>query len=205
MIRRSAGAARRQQQRDLGELFQRDRLAARQTEPAVSEQQQVLGEQGVDLQLGLVDRQVQDRRIDLRGLQAGEQAAGVALVDRDVHARVGSADLAEQLRQQPAGGRADDAEAGVAGDLVAPRRHFGGEVLQLVQDPPGTIDDDDALVGQAATLAIDQRDAQLTLEAGDVAADVGLHGVERTSGGGERAVVGDRHERGQLAEIHLRK
>ena len=63
----------------------------------------------------------------------------------------------------------------------------------------------DTLVGQSATLAIDQDHAQLLLESGDVAADVGLHGVQRSGGRGERAVVGDRHERGELAEIHLEK
>ena len=113
--------------------------------------------------------------------------------------------LAEQLRQQPAGGGADDAEPRVAGDLVAARRHLGGEVVQLVEDPAGPLDDERALVGEAAALAVDQGDAELALEAGDVAADVGLHRVERTSGGGERPVIGDRHERGELAEIHLRK
>ena len=114
-------------------------------------------------------------------------------------------DLAEQLRQQPAGGGADDPEPRVAGDLVAARRHLGGEILELVQDPAGPIDDDDALVGEAAPLPVDQGDAELALEAGDVAADVGLHGVQGAGGRRERAVIGDRHERGELAEIHLEK
>ena len=52
---------------------------------------------------------------------------------------------------------------------------------------------------------VDQGDAELALEPGDVAADVGLHGVQGTSGCGERAMIGDRHERGELAEIHLEK
>ena len=68
----------------------------------------------------------------------------------------------------------------VAGDLVAARGHVGGDVVELVQHPPGPLDDDDALVGQAAPLAVDQGDAELALEAGDVAADVGLHGVQGT-------------------------
>ena len=97
--------------------------------------------------------------------------------------------------KQPAGRRADDAEARIAGDLVAPRCHLGGEILQLVQNAAGSVDHDDALVGETAALAIDQYDTQLTLEAGDVAADVGLHRVEGTGRGGERAVIGDRHER----------
>ena len=97
------------------------------------------------------------------------------------------------------------AEARLAGDLVAARRHVGGDVVELVQDPPGPLDDERALVGEPAALAVDERDAELALEAGDVAGDVRLHGVQGAGGGGERAVVGDRDEGGELAEIHLRE
>ena len=104
---------------------------------------------------------------------------------------------------QPASRRADDTEAGLAGDLVAARRHVGGDVVQLVQDPPGPLDDRSALVGEPAPLAVDEGDTELLLEPGDVAADVGLHGVQRACSRRERPVVGDRHEGGELAEIHL--
>ena len=59
-----------------------------------------------------------------------------------------------------------------------------------------------ALLGEAAALAVDEGDAELALEPGDVAGDVGLHRVQGPGGGRERAVVGDRHEGGELAEIH---
>ena len=118
---------------------------------------------------------------------------------------MGLGDLTEQLRQQPASGGPDDPETRIAGDLVAARRHLRGEIFQLVKYPPSPVHDDHSLVGQASTLPIDQGDAELAFEAGDVAADVGLHGVEGTSGRGERAMIGDRHECGQLAKIHLKK
>ncbi len=171
----------------------------------MGQQEQILGEQRVDLQLGLVDRQVQDCGIDLRRLEARQEAAGVALVDGHVHPRMTAGDLSEQLGEQPAGGGSDHAESRIAGHLVAARRHFGSEIVELVQHPAGTIDDDHAVVGQPAALAIDQGDTQLALETGDVPTDVGLHRVQGTSSGRERAVIGDRHERGQLAEIHLEK
>ena len=62
-----------------------------------SKQQQVFGEQGVNLQLRFIDGQMEDRRIDLRGLDARQEAAGVALVDGDVHTWVGARHLPEQL------------------------------------------------------------------------------------------------------------
>ena len=74
-----------------------------------------------------------------------------------------------------------------------------------MQHPTGSVDDDHAFVGEPAALTIDQRDAQFALQTGDVAADVRLHGVQGARRRGERAVVGDRHERGELAEIHLEK
>ena len=129
-----------------------------------------------------------------------------------MHGRMGALHVGEQLREDPAGRRTDAADPRVAAHLVAARRHLGGDVVQLVEHPAGPLDDDRALVGQAAALAIHQGDAQLTLEAGDVAADVGLHRVERTRCCGERPVVGDGHERRQLPQSisendseHLRK
>ena len=53
--------------------------------------------------------------------------------------------------------------------------------------------------------SIDERDAELLLEPGDVAGDVRLHGEQRPRRGGERAVVGDGDERGELPDIHLEK
>ena len=60
-----------------------------------------------------------------------------------------------------------------------------------------------AVVGQPALGAVDERRAELPLEAGDVAGDVGLHREQGPGRGRERAVVGDRHERGELADVHL--
>ena len=109
----------------------------------------------------------------------------------------------EQRGHQPATGRSDDADAGVAGGVGAPRRHVGGDRVQLALDPPRPVDHRRALFGELTALTVDEGGAELLLQPGDVAGDVGLHGEQRSRGGGERPVVGDGQERVQLAKIHL--
>ena len=133
----------------------------------------------------------------------GHDRGGAALADDRVHPRVAGGDGAEQLRHQPAGGGADHADAGVARHVVVERGDVGGDVVDLVQDPPGPLDDPLALVGEAAVGAVDQGDAELAFELGDVPGDVGLHGVQRPGGGGERAVIGDGDDGGELTDVHV--
>ena len=61
-----------------------------------------------------------------------------------------------------------------------------------------------AFVGQPAVRPVDQGDAELALELGDVPGDVGLHRVEGPRGGRERAVIGDGDDGGELADVHGR-
>ena len=167
------------------------------------EQQQVLGEQRFDLELGIVDREVDDRRVELAGQHARHDRGGAAFADDRVHARVAGGHGAEQLRHQPAGGGADHADAGVAGDLVVERGDVGGDVVDLVQDPAGAFDDPLALVGQPAVGAVDQRDAELALELGDVAGHVGLDGEQGPGRRRERPVIGDGDDGGELTNVHV--
>ena len=120
------------------------------------------------------------------------------LVHGDVHAGVLGAQLGEQLWQQPSRRGADDPQPGVAADLVAAAGHLGGDVVELVQHPPRSFDHHEAFVGETATLAIDQGDTELAFQAGDVAADVGLHRVQGPGGCRERAMVGNRYQGGEL-------
>jgi hypothetical protein len=199
------GAERRQHQRFLGEFDERDRVVAGQVMASVHQQQQVFGEQRLDGDLGVVDRQVDDRSVDLLGDEARNQVGGVALVGSDMHARVLPAELQEELGEQPAGGGAQHTQARVASHFVAPGGHLCGDVVEFVQHPAGLLDHDDAVVGEAATLTVDEDHAELFLQPTDVPADVGLHGVQRSSRRRERTVVGDRDQGGELAEVHLEK
>ena len=87
--------------------------------------------------------------------------------------------------------------AGVDGELASVE--FGGDVVEFVEDPPCSLDDAGAVLGEAALGTVDERDAEFLLEAGDVARDVGLDGEQGARCGGERAVIGDRDQGGQLA------
>ena len=69
-------------------------------------------------------------------------------------------------------------------------------------DVAGPVDHDLALLGERAGGPVDEGDAQLALEAGDVGRDVRLHGVQGPGGGREAAVVGDGDEGGELSEVH---
>ena len=112
-------------------------------------------------------------------------------------------DRAQQLRHQPAGRGADHADAGVAGDVVVERGDVGGDVVDLVEDPPCPLDDPLTLLGETAVGAVDQGDAELAFELGDMTRDVGLHGVEGPGRRRERPVISDGNDGGELTYVHV--
>jgi hypothetical protein len=85
---------------------------------------------------------------------------------------------------------------------VVERGHVGLEGVELALDAAGPGHDRLALLGERPAGAVDEGGAQLALEPGDVGRHVGLHGVERTGGGGEAAVLGDGEQGVELAEVH---
>ena len=185
-----------------GELGEMDRRALGERVAVAGEQQEVLGEQRLDGQLRLVDGEVDDRRVVLSGQQRRNQHRRAALGDD--HADLGMArrHLGEQAGEQPPSGRAEHPEAHVADDVTVALGHLGGDLVELAQHPPGALDHPSAVVGEPAVGPVDELRAELLLQAGDVAGDVRLHGEERSSGRRERPVVGDRHEGGELADVH---
>jgi hypothetical protein len=122
----------------------------------VDEQQEVLGEERLDDELGVVDREVDDRRVELAGEHAGHDRGGAALADDRVDARVFGGDGGEELRHEPAGGRADHPDAGVAGDVVVERGDVGGDVVDLVEHAPSPLDHPLALVGEDTVRPVDE-------------------------------------------------
>jgi hypothetical protein len=109
------------------------------------------------------------------------------------------------LGEQPACRCADRAQAGLARDGVAARGHVGSDVLELVDHPPGPLHHGQPIVGEPAPVTVDQCDAEFFLESGDVAAHIRLDRVEGPRSCGERTVIGDRNEGGELPEVHLEK
>jgi hypothetical protein len=184
------------------ELAQRHLVAIGERVLAVHEEEEVFGEERFDDELGIVDREVDDRRVELAREDSGDDRGRAALADDGMHSGVLGGDGGQELRHEPSGGGADHTDAGIAGHVVVERRDVGGDVVDLVQDASGPLDDAVTLVGEHPVGAVDERDAELALELGDVARDVGLHRVERPGRGRERAVVGDGHDGGELSDVH---
>ena len=80
-------------------------------------------------------------------------------------------------------------------DLAVDRGDVGDQRVELGLRPagPGPTTASPSSVSGAGG-AVDEDDAQLPLEPGDVGRDVGLHGVQGAGGGGEPAVLGDGDE-----------
>ena len=108
----------------------------------------------------------------------------------------------DERGDQPPGGRADEADAARAVDLVAHGGHVDGEGVELALHPTGPFHHHGALLGDLAGGAIDEHHAQFLLEAGHVGGHVGLHRVQGAGGGGEAAVVDHGEDGGELAEVH---
>ena len=120
--------------------------------------QQVLGEQRLDHQLGVVDREVDDGRVEL----PGQRRSGSSVVVLP----------SWTIGVDAAGGRGATAASscGISHRAVVPitpmraspddvgveRGHVGGDVVDLVQDPAGPLDDPRALLGEAALGAVDE-------------------------------------------------
>lgn len=193
----------RQQQRDLVEVGERNDLAVGEGMAVGGEEQQVLGEQGLDDQLGVVDGKVHDGGVELPGEHVGNQRRRGSLLHDCSHVRIALAEVAEEHRHEPARGGADDTDAGLAGHFGVAARDVGSDVIEFVQDASCALDDPGPVLGQSTLGPIDECDAEFLLQPGDVARHVRLHGVQRSGRSRERAVIGDRHERGELAHIHL--
>ena len=171
----------------------------------VGEQEQVLGEQRFDDELGIVDRQMDDRRVELPRQQVRHECRGRAVLDDDPHVRVLLAEQAEELRHQPPRGGADHAEPGLAGHRRVAAGRVGGDVVDLAQHSTRPFHHPGAVLGEAAVGPVDERDPEFLLEPGDVARHVRLHGEQGPGRTGERTVIGDRHEGGELPHVHLQK
>ena len=86
----------------------------------------------------------------------------------------------------------------------AQRGDVGHHGLELVHDPAGPLDDDLALLGQAARGPVDQLHVELALQPGHVGRDVGLHRADGGGGGREAAGVGDAQQCLQMFQFHRR-
>jgi hypothetical protein len=116
----------------------------------------------------------------------------------------GHADLL--LRHEP-GDRRRPELAGLPRDRAHPQRLVradGREPVDVGEDPPGDGDHFAALPrdGDAAALALEDRDTDLALERTDGPAESGLGDVQRGRGPGHRALVRRGDEVAELVDVH---
>ena len=189
----------------LAELRERHPIALRQRVVGRRDEHEVLLEQRLGGELEIVDGQVDDGEVEVPGLQLERERRRARLDHDGAHAGVLDPQPVEQARHEPAGGGADDAEAHVAAQLGAEARDVGPDRVELGLDAPRPGHHRGAFLGEPAGAAVDQRGAELVLEAGDVGRDVRLHGVERLRGAGERAVLRDGDQGLELAHVHGRQ
>ncbi|MEZ4234971.1 MAG: hypothetical protein R3F59_02160 [Myxococcota bacterium] len=130
---------------------------------------------------------------------AGERLAA------DAHGDVGVARLhdAERGRQGVRGEEHVDDEAQLGLDPLAQRGRAPDEALDLGDDGVGVLQQHAPAVGEggAASLALEQGDAEGALEARHRAADGGLRALQLPGGRAERPRLGDGHEHLELAEV----
>jgi hypothetical protein len=144
-----------------------------------------------------------DPRVDLPVGDGVDELGVLVAAEADLDGRVCAAELAEGVAEAVVY-RAGDADAEPAvedaaqgGDGLA--ASFGGG-----QCGAGVGEEGLACGGQGrlAAVAVEERFAELALEAADLGADRGLGDEEALGGAGELPLVGDRDEGSELAEIH---
>lgn len=178
------------------------RLPRRQAVLGRHDEHEVLVEQGSGDEVGGGDRQVDDGNVELAVGEQRLETRGRGVDHEHLHLGMALAHHLEKARRQPPGGGADDADAYGATDLAPDGGDVGDERVELGADAPGAIGYCGALLGQPAGAAVDERRAELALEAGNMRGDVRLHGVQGGGRGGEAAVVGHRHQCRQLSQVH---
>jgi hypothetical protein len=165
-------------------------------------QHQVLLEQEACHEVLAAHREVEDGQVELAVGQLRLESCRVALDDDEAELGMALGHGVHEAGDQPPGGGADHPHPDGAGDLVLAGGHVGHERVELRQDAPGPRHDDRALGGQAPVGPVDERGAELLLEAGHVGRDVGLDRAEVLGGGRERAVVTDGREGLEVPEFH---
>ena len=165
-------------------------------------QHQVLVEQGPSDDVGTGHRQVDDGQLEASSRELRLQRGRGGLDHGQVDLGMGDGHPFEQPGDQPPGRRTDHAEPDAPFNLVAEGGHVGHHGLDLAGDASGPLDDSLALLGQLTPMAVDQLDAELLLQPGDVVGHIGLDRVQGVGGQREASTIGDGDDGGELAKIH---
>ena len=121
-----------------------ERMAARDDHDAV------LVEERPGVDIGVVDRKIDDGGVKSLAHELRKERRGRGLDDHHLDEGVGPLQCVEQWRDEPPGGRADDPESDMAADLIAERCQIMFDRSEFADDAAGPIGDDLPLGGEFA-------------------------------------------------------
>ena len=162
----------------------------------------VLLEQRLGHEVAPGDGEGQHGQVEAPRRQLGLEAQGGAVGHHEVETGMAGGQIGEERGHEPARRRAEDADPGVAGHGLAQGPDVGHQGVELSHDPVGAGHHDLAVGREPAGRALDQGGAELPLESGHVGRDVGLDRAQMVGGGGERPVLGHRHQGLQVSDLH---
>jgi hypothetical protein len=87
----------------------------------------------------------------------------------------------EKPRHQPSASGSDAAKTCFALNFGVTRMNIGFDVLSLVNNAASALDDDSAFLGQCSTVALNEHNSKIFLEARDMGGDIALHRSEGPS------------------------
>ncbi len=175
-----------------------------QTVAAGYEQEKLLREECFCGEVGLLDRKVDDRSVEEAGQHVRDEGGSAAFAEDGVHHRMKACHFLHDAGREPFGCRSDHADTSLPGNLRVEGSNVRCDVVEFVEDASGPFEHTFALVGETSRRPVDQGDTEFALEFSDMPRYVRLDGEEGAGSGRETAVIGDRHEGGELPEIHLK-
>src|SRR5215468_2740432 len=138
------------------------------------------------------------------GGQRGKQRVGLILHQRQLDPRVTAMERADQMEEAPVGEGVDQADGQAAGEQAAERHHCFAPDVSGLKRCARVGEQGLAGLGQpdAAAVAQEQALAEFCFQAADLLADGGLRDRDPLGGAGEVALLSDRHEVGELPQLH---
>ena len=167
------------------------------------EQDQFLFEEWPHVEIGVVERQVHERSMQLPANNVRDERRRTSFADDRVDAWMVARHAGEKRRHEPTGDGADHPDAGITSDIGVSARDIGADVVEFVHDSSGALDHALALVGHSAGRSLDERHAKLAFKLCDMSRNIRLHGVESTRCRRETSVFCDGDQCRELPEVHL--
>ena len=146
---------------------------------------------------------VDDGDVGLAELQRGQRGLGLELGEQDLGARMAGGEGRHRPRHERRRGGGEGGQAHAAAHVAVAGGELGLGRLELGQHALGAPDEQPRGGGEdhAAPLALEQRDADLALERGEVLGDRGGRVAERLGRGGDGAALGELAQHVQAADV----